>query len=511
MSASAHEQRYEISLSLHAQQGKAYQSPATEILYGGAAGGGKSHLMRVSAISWCAEIPGLQVYLFRRVREDLVKNHIEGPKGLRALLAPWVLAGLVRILEDEIRFWNGSKIYLCHCKDEKHRWKYLGAEMHVLLIDELTTFTEVIYRFLRGRVRAVGLKLPEKFKGMFPRILCSSNPGNIGHHFVKEFWQPHQPALHMHVRDMPDTEGGMRRQYIPAKLTDNPSMAQDDPGYRARLRGLGSPALVKAMEDGDWNVIAGAFFSEFSTSRHVLEPFEIPAHWLRFRAADWGSAKPFSIGWYAVSDGTHTIPNWNGWSELPGPLLIPRGALIKYREWYGMQPGQPNVGLKLTAEEVADGINAHEAEGESIDFSVMDPAAFARAGGPSITERMATHANVYFQRADNARIAARGAMGGWDQLRARLKGEDGIPMLFAFSTCEHTIRTIPALQHDEHRPEDVDTNSEDHAGDETRYACMARPWVQEAPETKRPKFANSTDLNVEEIIAAHRRRKRGEH
>lgn len=480
-----------LDFSLHQKQGLAFRSPATEILYGGAAGGGKSHLMRVAAVTWCALIAGLQVYLFRRISEDLVKNHIEGPKGLRAMLAPWVLAGLVSIVEDEIRFWNGSKIYLCHCKDEKDRFKYLGAEIHVLLLDELTTFTEVIYRFLRSRVRAVGLNLPPELVGTFPRILASSNPGNLGHHWVKAaFIDGHQP---LEVWRTPDEEGGMLRQFIPAKLEDNPSMASDDPNYRARLRGLGAPALVKAMEDGDWNVIAGAFFNEFSTERHVVKPFEIPAHWTRFRAADWGSAKPFSIGWYAVSDG-----------EIAS---IPRGALVKYREWYGMQSGQPNVGLKLTAEKVAAGILEREAPGEQIDYSVMDPAAFAQDGGPSIAERMSM-AGVYFHPADNARAGKRGAMGGWDLLRERLEGEDGRPMIYFFETCVHTIRTIPALQHDEMRPEDVDTDSEDHAGDETRYACAARPWVREAPAKVAPRWP--VEQTVTELIAARRRRRLGD-
>ena len=490
----------ELNFTLHPQQKHAYYSPATEILYGGAAGGGKSHLMRAAAISWCAAIAGLQVYLFRRVREDLVKNHVEGPKGLRAMLAPWAIAGGVSVLEEEIRFANGSKIYLCHCKDEKDRFKYLGAEMHVLLLDELTTFTEVIYRFLRSRVRAVGLNVPSAFHGKFPRILASSNPGGIGHHFVKAaFIDNAQP---LELRQMGDSEGGMLRQYIPARLSDNPSMANDDPNYRARLRGLGSPALVKAMEEGDWNVIAGAYFPEFSTQRHVIAPFEIPAHWVRFRAMDWGSAKPFSVGWYAVSDGTQTI-DWGG-SET-GKLTIPRGALVKYREWYGMQPGQPNVGLKLTAEKVADGIRSREAVGEKIDLSVLDPAAFAEDGGPSLAERMATR-KVYFQRADNARVQSRGAMGGWDLLRARLKGDDDDkPMLLLFSTCKDTIRTLPALQHDDLRPEDVNTDGEDHAADETRYACSARPWVREAPKDNVVKFSGSTQTSVSEMIARRRR------
>lgn len=113
-----------IDLQLHQKQGLAFQTRATEVLYGGAAGGGKSHLMGVAAMAWCVDIPGLQVYVFRRLFPDLIKNHMEGPKGFRAMLAPWQEAGHVKIVEDEIRFSNGSRIYLCHCKDDSDRFKY---------------------------------------------------------------------------------------------------------------------------------------------------------------------------------------------------------------------------------------------------------------------------------------------------------------------------------------------------------------------------------------------------
>ena len=471
-----------IDLKLHPRQGDALETPATEVLYGGAAGGGKSHLMRVAAIVWCASIPGLQVYLFRRFLPDLIKNHIEGPKGFRSILAPWVSDKWVSIVEDEIRFWNGSKIYLCHCGHEKDRFKYLGAEMHVLLIDELTHFTEVIYRFLRGRVRAVGLNAPPAIAARFPRILCGSNPGNVGHQWVKAAFVDRLAP--MEVRQMPDDEGGMLRQYIPAKLTDNPSMTEDDPTYRARLRGLGSAALVKAMEDGDWSVVDGAFFDCWRASDHVIRPFEMPEHWTRFRSMDWGSAKPFSVGWWAIPDEP---------CRHPDGLVIPRGAMVRYREWYGASG--PDVGLKLTAEAVGAGIAQRE-RGDRIAYGVLDPAAFAVDGGPSIAETM-MKAGAMFRRADNTRVAKVGALSGWQQMRSRMVGEDGRPMLYVFSTCLDFIRTVPALQHDAGRPEDLDSNSEDHCADEARYACNSRPY--RSPPPQRFPLRGLDEMTMDEI------------
>ena len=238
---------------------------------------------------------------------------------------------------------------------------------------------------------------------------------------------------------------------------------------------------------GDWTVVAGAFFPEFSAERHVIKPFAIPEHWSRIRAMDWGSARPFSVGWYTVADGT----------QPEGAPKIARGALVKYREWYGMKDEQHNVGLKLTAEEVAHGIRALEKEDGKIMDAVLDPSAFSTDGGPSIAERM-LHAGAYFREADNKRVARAGSLGGWDQLRARLKGGGGeSPQILFFSTCIHSIRTIPALQHDALKPEDVDTEAEDHAADETRYACMSRPITHDAPgvpEAKYPQHRTFTEM-----------------
>ena len=186
------------------------------------------------------------------------------------------------------------------------------------------------------------------------------------------------------------------------------------------------------------------------------------------RAFDWGSAKPFCNLWLAVSDGTGDFP---------------ANALIVYREWYGSN-GEPNVGLRMVAEAVGAGIRAREIGGERITDSVCDPAMMKEDGGPSMAERMAP---IYWRGADNSRVA------GWDQVRSRLKGADGKPALYIFSTCTNLIRTLPSLQHDVHKAEDLDSDGEDHAADTLRYGCMARPWTAPPPAGESPDdtWANS--------------------
>jgi hypothetical protein len=470
-----------VNLGLQPKQIQAFNSPATEILYGGAAGGGKSHLMRVASIAWCMEIPGLQVYIFRRIQDDLVKNHVEGPTGYRNLLNPWVEKGKATIIETEIRFWNGSKIHLCHCKDEKHRFKYQGAEIHVLLIDELTLFTDKIYRFLRNRVRMTNIELPEKYKGRFPRIMCGSNPGNVGHLFVKKtFIDGKEP---MKIYRTEDSEGGMLRQFIPARLDDNKKLLESDPNYGARLAGLGSEALVKAMREGNWEVIDGAFFDAWEPEVNAVKPFRIPAEWTRRRAMDWGFAKPCSVGWYAISDGMYGN--------------FPRGALIRYREWYGVKKKDggdfdADVGLRLNVEDVRDGILARS-KGEQYAYTVCDPAMWGTQSGPSPAETLynETGAGIKsLKAANNNRVGnSKNPSGGWDQMRARIKGQeckDGSlrPLLYITENCVHAIRTLPAMVHDEDRPEDLNTDQEDHAVVEIRYACMSRPIIIKRPQDK---------------------------
>ena len=186
---------------------------------------------------------------------------------------------------DEIRFWNGSKIYLCHCKDEKDRYKYLAAEIHLLLIDELTTFSDTIYRFLHVAAGWVGIKMPDELKGMASRIICARIPATWGINGSRSmFIDPREP---LECEIMPEAEGGMLRQYIPARLEDNPSMSGGRSRMtRAKVSGMGNPELGSAMRDGDWNVVAGAFFSEFNADRHIIPPRALPEHWTRLRSFD---------------------------------------------------------------------------------------------------------------------------------------------------------------------------------------------------------------------------------
>jgi hypothetical protein len=279
--------------------------------------------------------------------------------------------------------------------------------------------------------------------------------------------------------------------------------------YIAQLQALGSPERVRAWLFGDWSVISGAYFSEWDPGRHVVAPFPIPEFWARYRyrAFDWGSSRPFACVWLAVASETIVLKSTG--------KVIPRGCLVQYREWYGAPKGQPNVGLKMSAEEVAAGILYRERDdlpkGKRMR-GVADPAMFAQTSGPCIAEKMARLGCVFAQ-ARNMRTSRFGKIGGWAELRTRLKGEDH-PMLVIFSTCVDTIRTIPALQHDTHNPEDVDSSGDDHLGDALRYGVMERVSPAKQPSDGRtldPYGVNEEgvmQINIEELFVESERKQR---
>lgn len=458
-----------IDFPLHPKQWIAFTSKATEILYGGAAGSAKSHLMRVAAIMWCLAIPGLQCYLFRRIYDDLIKNHMEGPTGFHALLSGWV-GKYVEIVDTEIRFNNGSKIYLCHCQHEKDRFKYQGAEIHVLLIDELTHFTEVIYRFLRSRVRMpANMNIPEEYKGCFPRIMCGTNPGGIGHQFVKATWIEKAQPFEIYATN--DNEGGFKRQFIPARLEDNPSI--DQISYRANLSGLGNEALVKAMLDGDWDIVAGAALS-IARERHLVRAFTPPRHWTRFQSLDWGYVKPFSAGWYCVVEGSTLIEGRNGYPDK----YLPNGSLVRYRELYGWT-GKPDEGQRMESPLLAQKIIDIETKAEeTMDYRIADTQLWAKNDGPSMAERMFEATKGKY----NPAPAEKDRQANYAEICNRLKGieeEKGFtPMFYITDNCLQWWRTTPPLILDDLKPErGPDEGQENHCYDETSYALISRPFV----------------------------------
>lgn len=458
-----------VVFSLHPKQGRVLMTPANEILYGGAAGAGKSHLLRIIAILMCSYVPGLQCGLFRRLSPDIIKNHFNGPTGFPALLARHVECGFCRITYSptEIRFANGSSIQACHCQHEKDLQKYQGAEFQVLLFDELTHFTESMYRFLRSRCRVNDkIKIPDELLKSFPHlrvpmIVSGANPGGIGHNWVKKsFITPVPPGK---IWTTSTEEGGMQRVYIPAKLDDNPSIPGD---YLDRLEGLGQDWLVKAMRDGNWDITAGGAFDDLWDEQiHVMERFKIPHTWRVFKTFDWGSSKPYACLWWAISDGSdYTMPSGETRPTIPGDLFL-------IHELYGWN-GREDEGLRERTADTAEKIKAVEAAlGYKVLKSIADSAIFARNAEHVIADdyRDAGVAWTPCSKAPGSRVIGVKLMR--DRLGASIE-RDGNPGIFIFDHCRQFIRTVPVLQRDESNPEDIDTTQEDHIFDATAYALL---------------------------------------
>lgn len=468
--------------------------PADEIFFGGARGGGKTDGMlgkfALKASRYGEDCIGV---FFRRSREDL-KEAIERSQ---AIYGP--LGADYRDSKKQWTFPNGARLKFEYLDRDQDAQNYQGHNYTDLFFEELTNWpTPDPINKLRATLRS-GAGVPCQFH-------ATGNPGGPGHQWVKaRYIDPCPNGGEFIDEEFENPFTGERstvsRIFISSRLTNNPALMAD-PSYIARLQQSGSEQLVRAWLYGDWDVVEGAFFDNWEHDKHVIRPFSIPDHWLKFISGDWGYAAPFSFGWWAVaSDDTETPSG-----------IIPRGAMVRYREWYGAV--SPNVGVRMPAEEVGR-VLLERTGSEKLGIGVIDPAMFSSDGGPSIAERLALGSNnkLMFRRGDNRRIGTRGAMGGWDQMRSRLTGEEGRPMLYVFDGCKDSIRTIPSLQHDPDRMEDLDTKAEDHAADEWRYACMSRPYVKANPDEPKPKFdykgrSDGTTYSNTPIIELIRRKER---
>lgn len=391
-------------------------------LYGGAAGGGKSYILRWGLIwlliDWFIRtgIKGIRVGLFCEDYPSLDDRQISK---IKMEFPEWL--GSYKESNHEFTLNNELGGGVICFRNLDNPSKYLSSEFAAIAIDELTLNSRDVFDFLRMRLRWTGIN--------DTKLIAATNPGGKGHMWVKDLFIDRNFTKEM----QPFAD---KIAYIQARASDNPHLSQN---YIDALSTL-PEKLRKAYLEGDWNIFEGQVFTEFRTDKHVIEPFEIPHHWQRYRSMDWGYTKPYAVYSYAV--------------DYDDVLYI-------IGEYYGCKPGMPDTGTQETAREVAQKIEHLK------DYQgVADPAIWQRTGhdGPTIAEIFATE-GVYWTRADNDRLA------GLMQVHQRLK--EG--KLKIFSNCVHLIRTLPALTYDKIKVEDVDTKQEDHAYDAVRYMCMARP------------------------------------
>ena len=439
--------------------------------YGGARGGGKSWCVRTKAKILAAKYPGIKICIVRKTYPELTANHIKPlTKEIQKEMARY------NDSKKEFRFVNGSEIIFRYLDTDKDLDRFQGTEFDILFLDEATQFSEDQYKMLIACVRGVN---------DFPkRVYITCNPGGVGHQWVKRLFID---------RSYNTGEEPEEYSFIQAGVRDNKALMEMQPDYIKQLEAL-PPKIREAWLNGSWDVYMGQFFEDFynfpdhyadRVGTHVIDPFEIPDGWKIYRSFDWGYNKPFSCGWWAVDYD---------------------GVAYRILELYGCT-GTPNEGVKWTPPKVFSEIHRIETEhrwlaGKKI-IGIADPAIWDAETGESIADVAAKH-QVFFTPGDNKRIP------GWMQVHYRLAFDDnGFPMMYVFSNCKAFIRTIPLLQYDEHKPEDLDTDGEDHVADEVRYFCMSRPIkpriASQPDEYAQSPMAMFLDIPKEDIKTVSRR------
>jgi len=407
-----------------------FTASARHIAYGGARGGGKSWAMRRKFVLLAFRYAGLNLLLLRRTLPELYENHV------RPLQEE--LHGAVRFNQTQrvFLFPNGSRVKLGYCDKESDVYQYQGQEYDVVGLEEATHFTEAQMQFLTTCNRST--------RGDFsPRMYYTCNPGGVGHAWVKRLFVD---------RDYRGNEQSEDYMFIPARVTDNRVLMARNPEYLNTLKNL-PEHLRKAHLDGNWDVLAGQYFTEFNRETHVIKPYALPPWWRRFRAMDWGYNVPCCMLWMAAS---------------------PEGQVLVYRELYAR---------RVLSSELARRV--HElTDGERIAYTVASPDAWQQRGlrgaeGSSIADVFVA-GGVPLIPANNARVT------GWQRVREHLRqGEDGLPGLQIFNTCHNLIRTLPLLTFDSLSCEDVAGSCEDHAPEALRYGLMSRPRRSVEPIPKR--------------------------
>jgi hypothetical protein len=388
--------------------------------------------------------PGAQGVLFRRSYRELEDTHILAIQKEVPLSVATYASG-----NHNLVFNNGSILQLRYCEQDEHVATYQTAEYDFMLFDELQQFTQYQYTGLLTRCRSTKDWWPG------PRIRSGGTPGDRGHNWVMSRWitpwsGADQPAP-LEVWKAPVAEGGMTRQFIPARVSDNPSLTKADPQYLERLRAL-PPEEYRMKALGDWNVFTGQFFTRWRSEIHIEEPFDIPPDWDRFICVDYGFNAPYAVLWFARPPGT-------------------KSAYV-YREHYGK-------GITLN-EQVYRAHQITVDASEKIRAVILDPSMFSKVNVKG--ERIAAMADTWRQQFGGTTNVIRGnneRVSGWRLMREMVNWEEapqgGIlmpPRLFVFRTCANLCRTLPLLICHDVNVEDVDSDGEDHAADALRYGLQ---------------------------------------
>jgi len=415
-------------------------APEKDVLYGGAAGGGKSYAMLIDPLRFAHRSAHRALILRRSMPElrELIDKSRE--------LYPKAFPGCkYKEVEKLWNFPSGAKVEFGFLERDADVYRYQGQAYSWIGFDEITHLpTEFGWNYLASRLRTTD---PE----IVPYMRCTANPGGVGATWVKKRYIDPYPPNESFVG-----EDNLTRKFIPARLDDNPYLAKDG-RYEEMLKALPATQRRQLLE-GNWDVNEGAAFTEFETDVHVVTPFEIPISWERVKGIDYGYASESSCIWGAVdpSDGT----------------------LIIYRELYQKGLTGVDLGERITQMELSDPYSVQ---------GVLDTAAWARTGttGPTVGESL-VRAGHKLRRADKNRIQ------GKIQIHEYLKvQQSGRPRLQILNTCPNLIRELQSIPLDRSNPEDVDTHAPDHAYDALRYLIMSRPRIQDS-------FSRIRNLHLEQ-------------